>query len=164
MIRVYFQDMMSDKDNRIFWLLGDIVFLKVTAEETNGKYSVWEIKAAPQSGPPPHYHTNLDEGFYVLEGRFSFKYNENIVNAYAGSFVHVPRGAVHTYKNTGSDIGKLLVTGIPAGFENLFKELGIPIADEQSFTPPSDPYDIDKIVDISRKHGVIYSPALKGQS
>jgi len=33
-------------------------------------------------------------------------------------------------------------------FENFFKELGIPVADGMNFTPPSDPYDIDKIVDI----------------
>jgi hypothetical protein len=44
----------------------------------------------------------------------------------------------------------LLVIGIPAGFENFFKELGNQVADELNFTPPSDPYAIDKIIDISK--------------
>jgi hypothetical protein len=58
----------------------------------------------------------------------------------------------------------LLVIGIPAGLENFFEELGVPVADERNFTPPPpNRYDIDKIVDIS-KHGIIYSPALEEQS
>jgi quercetin dioxygenase-like cupin family protein len=152
----------SNKTNRILWLLGETVTLKVTSEETGGKYSVCEIKVPPQSGPPPHYHTNLEEGFHILGGKFSFQNNGNVVDVYTGSFVHVPRGIVHTYKNTGNDVGKLLVIGIPAGLESFFDELGVPVVDERNFTPPpSNPYDIDKIVDISKKHGIIYSPALK---
>jgi quercetin dioxygenase-like cupin family protein len=57
------------------WLLGDVI-IKATGKETGGKYSVWEINAPSLSGPPPHYHTNLEEAFYVLEGEFSFQYNE----------------------------------------------------------------------------------------
>jgi quercetin dioxygenase-like cupin family protein len=110
----------SDKASRIFWLLGDIVTLKVTNKETGGKYSVWEIKAPRQSGPPPHYHTNMEEGFYVLEGKFSFQHNENFVSISAGLFVHVSRRTVHKYKNIGDEVGNLLVIGIPAGFEDFF--------------------------------------------
>jgi mannose-6-phosphate isomerase-like protein (cupin superfamily) len=113
-------DSSSDKANKIFWLLGDIVTLKVTSKETCGKYSVWEIKAPPQSGPPPLYHTNMEEGFYILEGKFSFQHNKNSVNVSAGSFVRVSRRTVHKYKNTGDEVGKLLVMGIPAGFEDFF--------------------------------------------
>lgn len=157
-------DSSSDKADRIFWLLGDIVTLKVTSKETGGKYSVWEIKAPPQSGPPPHYHTNMEEGFYVLEDKFSFQHNENFVNVSAGSFVHVSRCTVHKYKNTGDEVGKLLVIGIPAGFVDFFKELGVPVTDEKNFTPPPDPYEIDGIIEISKKHGVTYAPTLNRQS
>jgi quercetin dioxygenase-like cupin family protein len=136
----------SNKSNKTIWLLGDTITLKVTGDETDGKYSVWEIRVPSQSGPPSHYHSNLEEGFYVLEGNFSFQYNENIVNVASGSFVHVSRGAVHTYKNVGSNAGKLLVIGIPAGFENFVEELGIHITDESNFTPPSTPFDIDKFL------------------
>ena len=45
--------------------------LKVTGEETEVKYSVFEIRVPSQNGPSSHHHTNFEEGFYVLEGYFS---------------------------------------------------------------------------------------------
>src|SRR6188472_2613932 len=104
-----------------------------------------EIKVPSQSGPPPHYHTNLEEGFYVLEREFSFQYNENVVNAIAGSFIHVQRGIVHTYKNISKSISRLLVPGLPAGFENFIEELGVPITDEECFKASSTPPEVERI-------------------
>ena len=46
----------------------------------------------------PIFHINMEEGFYVLYGEFSFCYNDKNINADAGSFISVPRGIVHTYK------------------------------------------------------------------
>ena len=156
-----------DSLNKSFWLLGDIITVKITGQETGGKYSVWEIKAPSQSGPPSHYHTNMEEGFYVLEGDFSFEHNGKVVNSTAGSFIHVQRGVVHIYKNMGKDMGRLLVTGIPAGFENFIEELGVPIADEKSFISSSDtphPPDIGRIVEISKNHGINFVPSLNKES
>jgi hypothetical protein len=48
--------------NKTFWLLGDTITIKITGAETRGQYSAWEIVAPSQSGPPPDYHKNLDEG------------------------------------------------------------------------------------------------------
>ena len=146
---------------RKMWLLGDIITLKATGEETEGKYSAWEIEVASQSGTPSHYHTNLHEGFYVLEGEFSFQYDERTINATNGSFIHIRKEAIHKYKNIGESTGRLLVTGIPAGLENFFEDAGIAFTDEKTFTAPSSPPDIAKIVDISRKHGIFYVPTLK---
>jgi quercetin dioxygenase-like cupin family protein len=143
------------------WLLGEMITLKVTGEETEDKYSVCEIEVPSQSGPPSHYHTNLEEGFYVLEGEFSFQHNERTINANAGSFTHIHKEVVHKYKNIGKSTGRLLVTGVPAGLESFFEEAGILITDEKSFTPASTPPDIARIVDISRKHGIFYVPTLK---
>jgi len=97
------------------WLLGDVITIKATGKETGGKYLVWEINAPSLSGPPPHYDTNLEEAFYVLEGEFSFQYYEMVINATSGSFTNIQKGVVHTYKNTAKSIDRLLVTVIPAG-------------------------------------------------
>ena len=155
-----------EKIKKPFWLLGDTVTFKLTGQETAGKYSVWEIKVPSQSGPPSHYHLNLEEGFHILEGEFSFQYNGKVVNANANSFIHVQRQIVHTYKNIGNGMGRLLVIGLPAGFENFIEELGVPIVDEKSFIPPagSTPRDIRRIIEISKKHGIIFVPALKNES
>jgi hypothetical protein len=106
----------------------------------------------------------LEEAFYVLEGEFSFQYNEMVINATTGSFMNIQKGVVHTYKKTSKSTGRLLVTVIPAGFENFFEELGVPVTDDKSFTPRTDPLDIARLVDVSTKHGVIYVPELKKEN
>jgi quercetin dioxygenase-like cupin family protein len=152
----------NNDDNKSYWLLGDTVTFKLRGHQTGGKYSVWEIKAPSQSGPPSHYHTNLEESFYVLDGEFSFQDNENVINATtAGSFIHVKRGIIHTYKNIGKSTGRLLVIGLPAGFENFVQELGIPSTNEMSFVPPpSTSPDLERIDEIAKKHGIIFVPGL----
>jgi hypothetical protein len=55
----------------------------------------------------------------------------------------------------------LLVTGVPAGLENFFEEAGIAFTDEKRFTPPSNPPDIARIVDSSRKNGIFYVSSLE---
>jgi quercetin dioxygenase-like cupin family protein len=102
----------SNNPNK-FWLLGDIITFKATRKDTGGQYTFFEIKAASQNGPPPHYHTNTQEGFYVLEGEFLFLYNNKNVKANVGFFISIPKGVVHSYKNIGKNVGKLLVVGIP---------------------------------------------------
>lgn len=141
--------------------LGDVITFKVTGEETGGKYSVWEIEVPTQRGPPSHYHTNLEEGFYVLKGRFSIQHNERTINATTGSFTHIQRDVVHKYRNIGKGTGRLLVTGVPAGLENFFEEAGVAMTDEKHFAPQSSPPNIAKLVDVSKKHGIFYVPKLK---
>jgi hypothetical protein len=104
--------------------------------------------------------TEILTRFYVLEGEFAIPHNERNSNAITGAFTHIQRGVVHKYKNIGKATGKLLVTGVTAGL-NFFEEAGIPIADEKSFTPPSSPTDIARIVDVTKKHGIYYVPELQ---
>jgi hypothetical protein len=44
-----------------------------------------------------------------------------------------------------------MVIEIPAGFEDFFKELGVPVTDEKNFTLLPYPYEIDRIIEISKK-------------
>jgi quercetin dioxygenase-like cupin family protein len=48
------------------------------------------------------------------------------LNASAGDFIHIPRGTVHSFKNTGEETAKLLVVATPAGIENYFAEAFFP--------------------------------------
>jgi hypothetical protein len=41
---------------------------------------------------------------------------------------------------------------LPAGFENFIEELGVPITDEKSFKAPSTPPEIERIVEVAKKH------------
>ena len=107
-----------------FWVLGGHYRFKLSPGETMGAIAVVEIIAFPQNGPPPHIHHREDESFYVLEGAFSVLVGERPFEAGAGAFVHIPKGTLHTYKNTGTAPGRLLVILAPGGFENLWREIG----------------------------------------
>lgn len=135
------------------WVLGDILSVKISGDETQGRYSVWEIEVAPNSGPPLHKHSMEDEAFYVLEGEFSFPYASKDTKAAKGQFMYAPRGEFHTYKNIGSSFGRLLVIITPPRFEKLFEEIGIPVDDKSSFQPPQiTPAVIEKVVETAARY------------
>jgi mannose-6-phosphate isomerase-like protein (cupin superfamily) len=51
------------------------------------EYSLLEnATQAGYAGPPPHRHLRQDEGFYVLEGQFTFHIDGQTVKASAGQF------------------------------------------------------------------------------
>lgn len=131
------------KETTSLWVLGDLYTFKLTGEQTNGSLAVIEAIIQPDSAPPPHIHHNEDESFYVLEGAFSFLYGNQTINANKGSFVHVQKGTVHTFKNVGSLPGRLLTMISPAGLEQFFMEIGSPVTGS---APDFDPAIIEKIM------------------
>ena len=102
------------------------------------EYSLLEnATQAGYAGPPPHRHLRQDEGFYVLEGRFTFYVDGQTIEVSAGQFANVPKGSAHTFQNTGSGVGRMLVIVAPAGdFERFIEEAGERVT---TTTPPALP-------------------------
>jgi quercetin dioxygenase-like cupin family protein len=149
------------KKGQKFWLLGDVYTFHIIGAETDGKYAVLEITSPSGSCPLLHSHSKETEGFYVIDGEFSFQYgddssNNKIAVAKPGTFLHLKKNIPHTYKNVGNSTGRLLFTILPAGFENFFAEVGVLIDNKETFSPPAiDSIYIMKIVKISdEKYGV----------
>lgn len=134
-----------------FWVLGDLYTFKVTGKESNGSFTVIDQTIQPQGGPPPHIHRKEDEAFYILEGRFSFLFGDQLKEMEAGSFVYIPKGTLHTFKNISDQPGKLLVVITPAGLEEFFYAVGTPATDLNN-PPDFDPAIIDKILLLSRDY------------
>jgi quercetin dioxygenase-like cupin family protein len=95
--------------------------LKVDAEASGGEIAIWEDSVRPGSGPPLHTHPVCHELFLVLEGEFEFQLHGERHAATAGSFVFIPRGAVHTYRCTGDSPGRLLGMVTPCGLEQFYE-------------------------------------------
>ena len=70
-----------------------------TGEETDGKYATIEAIVPPRSGPPPHIHSREEESFFVLEGEMTFQLGEEQIVAGAGTFLNMPVGSLHCFKN-----------------------------------------------------------------
>ena len=144
------------------WLVRDRVTVKLTSEDTGGVYSMVEEISPPQGGPPPHTHRDEDEVLYVLEGEVEFLLGEDIIRAAgAGSCVYAPRGTLHTFKNVGTSLSRLLAVISPGGFEKFFLEAGKPAT--EGFSPPEGEPDVRRIVEIGQKYGMEILPPPAGQ-
>ena len=93
----------------------------------NGAYVVM-VGAMPAGdpGPPLHRHPHTDEGFYVAEGELTFQLGDQELAAGAGSFVFVPRGMVHTARNSGPGPMRGLLLLSPGGAEHVIEEVDAP--------------------------------------
>ena len=112
---------------------GPLTF-KARGGQTNGSLLVFENVVAPNDGPPEHFHENEDEAWYVVDGELSFKLDGEVSSAPAGSFVFVPRGAPHCFKNFGSEPARILLIFTPAGMEGFFDRFAeLPEFDPKAF-------------------------------
>jgi len=143
------------------WMVGtDLITVKATGETTGGSYALFDSLVLPGGGPPPHIHHREDESFYVLEGEFEFLAGDRWIRAAPGSFVHVSKGSLHTLKNAGEEVGRLLTLVVPAGLDKYFEELGTPGTDV-SDPPPFGPPEIEKVLETSPRYGIEIPPPPK---
>ena len=137
-----------------FWLLSDLFTFKVTGADTGGAFSVAEVNAGPELGPPPHIHRDCDESFYILEGTFDFSLAGRAFPAGGGEFVHLPKGVVHTHRAGGGASARALVIQSPAGVERFIEEAGKPATDLSARPAPPELSELQRIVAIAQKHRI----------
>lgn len=97
--------------------------IMLRAEETGGAFASLVAEFAPDQGPPPHFHHDHEEYFFVLEGKFEITVGGQTATAGPGAMVFVPRGTVHSFKYVGSTRGKMLEWGLPGGQERYFEAI-----------------------------------------
>src|SRR3569623_1442367 len=112
------------REGRTVGLVGDVYRFLASGEETGGKYALLENVVGPGGGPPPHSHSREEEGFYVLEGEVTFFAGGERIVARPGTFINMPIGSVHTFKNETQKPACMLITIAPAGLEKMFLETG----------------------------------------
>jgi 4-oxalocrotonate tautomerase family enzyme len=93
-----------------------------TAHQSAGA-TVMRLSNPPGHGPSPHIHTKMEESFYVLEGQYSFSLGDTDIGGGPGTFVFVTPGTLHSFKNVGDTVGRLLCICTPPGIEKYFQEL-----------------------------------------
>jgi oxalate decarboxylase/phosphoglucose isomerase-like protein (cupin superfamily) len=78
-------------------------------------------------GPPPHFHKYEDEFFFIIKGTLDVMADGDWQQCAAGSFVELPPNTTHTFiNNTEEDV--VWITGWrPKGFEQFFRDFGVPI-------------------------------------
>jgi quercetin dioxygenase-like cupin family protein len=141
-------------EGRTIAVVGDVYRFLATGEETNGKYAMWEALVPPGGGPPPHVHSREEEGFYILEGEITLQVGEKRLVATAGMFANMPVGTPHSFKNESDRTAKMLISVAPAGLEQMFFEVGVPLAEGATTASPPTKDEIEKLLKIAPRYGI----------
>jgi quercetin dioxygenase-like cupin family protein len=149
---------LTANEGRSFLVGADLVTFKVVSHQTGGKYAIFEVITPPLSGPPNLHTHPSQETFYTLEGEYEIYGMQAdgpyTIKATAGAVVHIPGGVPHNYKNVGDTPGRALLIFSPAGMEQFFAELGLPVADKANPPVLDSPPDMDRFIAISHKYQV----------
>jgi quercetin dioxygenase-like cupin family protein len=113
----------------------------LNSDDTDGRYCLIDMHIPPGSGPPPHRH-DFEESFTILEGEIEaiFRGEKSIVRA--GQTVHIPANAPHSFTNASKHPARLLCICAPAGLDEFFRAIGVPVANRTM--PPPKPAEADQ--------------------
>ncbi len=114
-------------------LVGDTYTILLTGKDTDGRYCLIDMHIPHGGGPPPHRH-DFEESFTILEGEIEVMFRGAKSIAKAGETVNIPANAPHQFQNKSERAARLLCICSPAGQEEFFMEVGVPVATRT--TPP----------------------------
>jgi len=101
-------------------LTGEWARLLVDPDHNGGAYTLGELLAQPGvHAQGAHRHPQQEERFEVIQGRVTFRLNDDRLVGGPGDIVAVPPGALHDWWNASVEPARLRVTVTPAG---TFKE------------------------------------------
>lgn len=146
-------------------VVGDTYRILASGKQTGGAFATIDMLVPPGGGPGPHSHPDFQETFYVIEGEVEVKSETSAYIAKKGSYVVIPKGGiVHCFKNKSDTLAHLLCTVVPAGLEEMFIAIGIPVEPGRFLPPPQmDPESIGKLVKVAEQYGQkVYPPDFLG--
>ena len=119
-------------------LAGDTYTILLRGEDTAGRYCLIDMLVPPGGGPPPHRH-DFEEMFTVVEGEIEITFRGAKSVLRAGETANVPSNAPHQFHNVSEHPARLLCLCSPAGQEEFFIAVGIPLPTRITPSPKLDP-------------------------
>jgi mannose-6-phosphate isomerase-like protein (cupin superfamily) len=95
--------------------VGNVEFLARTVDTPRFTFGIIEI--APGRDLEAHLHPDEDDAFYIVEGQMTFLFGDQRVIAPPGTFVLVPPGVEHGFRNDEARPVRMLNIHAPAGFD-----------------------------------------------
>jgi quercetin dioxygenase-like cupin family protein len=141
-------------EGRTVAVVGDVYRFLATGEDTGGQYALFEALVSPGGGPPPHVHSREEEGFYVLEGEITFFVGDQRLVASAGTFANMPVGTPHSFKNESGKPARMLISVAPAGLEQMFFEVGVPVPPGATTAAPPTKEEIERLLAAAPRYGI----------
>jgi quercetin dioxygenase-like cupin family protein len=118
-------------------LVGDTYTILLSGDDTDSRYCLIDMHIPPGGGPPPHRH-DFEESFTILEGEIEATFRDEKSVVRAGETIHIPANAPHSFTNTSERAVRLLCVCAPAGQEELFAQVGVPLVNRTAPPPKLD--------------------------
>jgi mannose-6-phosphate isomerase-like protein (cupin superfamily) len=99
------------QDHRV----GNVEFLARTVDTP--RFTLGIIEIAPGRELEEHLHPDEDDAFYIVEGEMTFIFGDQRVTALPGTFVLVPPGVEHGFRNDEARPVRMLNIHAPAGVD-----------------------------------------------
>ena len=116
----------------------------------SGDLVMFEFTVPPQARvPAPHFHRDVDEAVYGLEGTLTMTLNEDRRELHSGEVIFIPRGSVHHHENLHEQTARALVVLTPGLIgRRYFEEIA------EAVNVPGKP-DLAQVKEIMLRHGLI---------
>jgi quercetin dioxygenase-like cupin family protein len=111
---------------RLWFLGGGVMTWKANAEETGESMLVFEDELAGGKVTPLHFHPDVDEALYVLEGELLLHGGDKEITLGPGGFAFAPRGEAHAFMVT-SPTARLLCIQTPGSAQPFYREASVPL-------------------------------------
>jgi quercetin dioxygenase-like cupin family protein len=121
----------------------------IRAEETAGTAALFECDVpAGSRTPPPHSHDAYEETIYGVRGVTTWTVDGVATEVGPGEALCIPRGAVHTFVNPGTEDATMLCVVTPGLLgPDYFRELGV-------ILNVDGPPDFEAALEVMRRHGL----------
>lgn len=126
----------SDQSLPHLGIIGNTYTILISGEDTNGRYCLIDMHVPPGGGPPPHRH-DFEESYTVLEGEIEATFRSEKSVFRTGETFNIPANAPHHFTNVSERPARLLCICAPAGQDEFFAQVGVPVATRT--TPPPKP-------------------------
>ena len=127
----------DDRDLRHLSIAGGRYTILVSGEQTRGQYCLIEMLVPPDGGPPPHRH-DFEEAFTLLEGELEFTFRGRTRTVAAPATLAIPANAPHRFRNASGSTVRMLCLCSPAGQDEFFAAIGVPVASRDAPEPAVD--------------------------
>ena len=115
----------------------------------SGGLGVFELVVPPGANvPPPHSHSHNEEFFYVVEGSIGYSVDNESRELAPGQWMSTPRGSVHAFRNTGTQMARALVVLTPDIGAQYFRDVAEVV---NAGAPP----DRVKLLEVMSRYGLV---------
>ena len=133
---------------RLWFAGGGLWTMKATSEETDGAFTLVEVRMVRGKTTPLHTHPNLDETLIVLEGEIVVHVEGSEHRVGPGGVAVAPPGVAHAFLVT-SETARMLALQTPGSGEAFYRDATEPSTDESDAQRPP---DLDRLRAAAERH------------